>query len=104
MGLFTPLDVLIGVKAYIGEQECLSFDVQDDGRLIFRPKENDLFRFCLHKEVRMITNDGSNWGLGDWKVWLQDHIKYVPFFQYSVKIGRRILGARSWKEPIANGF
>ena len=34
MGLFTPLDVLIGVKAYIGEQECMTFDVQDDGRLI----------------------------------------------------------------------
>ena len=24
MGLFTPLDVFIGVKAYIGEQECMS--------------------------------------------------------------------------------
>ena len=32
MGLFTPLDVLIGVKAYIGEQECMIFYVQDDGR------------------------------------------------------------------------
>ena len=49
MGLFTPLDVFIGVKAYIGEQECMSFDVQDDDNLIFTPKENDLFRFCLHK-------------------------------------------------------
>ena len=45
MGLFTPLDVLIGVKAYIGERECMSFDAQDDGRLIFTHKENDLFRF-----------------------------------------------------------
>ena len=43
MGLFTPLDVLIGVKAYIGEQECMMFYVQDDGRLIFTPKETNLF-------------------------------------------------------------
>ena len=56
--LFTPLDILIGVKAYIGEQECLRFYVQDDGRLIFRPKEKKLFRFCLYKEVRVIANDG----------------------------------------------
>ena len=63
MGLFTPLDVLIGVKVYIGEQGCMIFYVQDDGRLICTPKENDLFRFCLHKEVRVIANDGSNWVL-----------------------------------------
>ena len=37
-----------------------------------------------------------------WKVWMQDHIKYVPFFQNSVKIGRKILGATSWKEPTVN--
>ena len=60
MGLFIPLDVLIGVKVYIGEQECMILDVQDNGRLIFTPKENNLFRFCLHKEVRVIANDGSN--------------------------------------------
>ena len=59
MRLFTPLDVLIGVKAYIGEQECMIFYVQDDGRLIFTSKENNLFRFCLHK-VRVIANYGSN--------------------------------------------
>ena len=35
-------------------------------------------------------------------MWVQDHIKYEPFFQYSVKIGRKILSARSWKEPTAN--
>ena len=46
------------------------------------------------------------WDRGElyWKVWVQDHIKYVPFFQYSVKIGRKILGARSQKEPSANVF
>ena len=35
------------------------------------------------------------WDPGElyWKVWVQDHIKYVSFFQYSVKIGRKILGA-----------
>ena len=87
------------------------FEVQDDGRLIFTPKETNLFSFCLHKEVRVIANDGSNWVLDPdpqnvnyfwriwimerrpisrltwdpgelyWKVWVQDHIKYVPFFQ-----------------------
>ena len=32
------------------------------------------------------------WDPGElyWKVWVQDHIKYVPFFQNSVKIGRKI--------------
>ena len=46
------------------------------------------------------------WDPGElyWKVWDQDQIKYVPFFQYSVEIGRKILSARSWKEPTANVF
>ena len=60
MGLFTPSNVLIGVKAYIGQQECMSFDVQDDGSLNFTPMENDLLRFSLHKEVRVIANGGPN--------------------------------------------
>ena len=134
MGLFTPLDSLIGVKAYIGQEVCMTFDVQDDGRLTFTHKETNLFIFCLHTEVRVIANDGSNWVLNTdpqkvnsfwriwimerrpisrltwdpqelyWKVWVQDKIKHVPFFQHSVKRGRKILGGRSWKEPIANVF
>ena len=48
MGLFTPLDGLIGVKAYIGEEACMSFDVHDDGRLTFTRTETYLFSFCLH--------------------------------------------------------
>ena len=80
MGLFTPLDVLIGVKAYIGGQECMVFDVHDDGRLIFTPKETNLFSFCLHKEVKVIANDGSNWVLNPnsqnvnsfWRIWIME--------------------------------
>ena len=30
IGLFSPLDVLIGVKAYIGKDTFMTFDVQDD--------------------------------------------------------------------------
>ena len=134
VGLFTPLDVLIGVKVYIGEEVCMTFDVQDDGRLTFTHKETNLFSFCLHTKVRVFANDGSNWVLNTdpqnvnsfwriwimerrpisrltwdprelyWKVWVQDQIKHVPFFQHFVKRGRKILGGRSWKEPIANVF
>ena len=39
-----------------------------------------------------------------WKVWFQDQIKHVSFFHYSMKIGRKILGARSLREPIVNVF
>ena len=35
IGLFTPLDVLIGVRAYIGEEVFMTFHVHDDGRLEF---------------------------------------------------------------------
>ena len=35
MGLFAPLDVLTRVNAYIGEDVCMTFDVQDDDRLTF---------------------------------------------------------------------
>ena len=35
IGLFTPLDVFIGVRAYIGEEIFITFDVHDDGRLTF---------------------------------------------------------------------
>ena len=37
-----------------------------------------------------------------WKVSVQDPIKHVPFLQYSVKISRKILGGRSWKELAAD--
>ena len=84
------------------------FYVQDDDRLIFTPKEGLRFVFLdldLQKldylwriwimERRPISR--LTWDPGElyWKVWVQDHIKYVHFFQYSVKIGRKILGAKS---------
>ena len=47
-------ELWIGVKAYIGEQDCIIFYVQDDGMLIFRSKETNFFSFCLHKEVRVL--------------------------------------------------
>ena len=56
-GLFSPLDVLIGVKAYIGKDTFMTFDVQDDGCLTFTHMETNLY---LHKEVRVVANDGSN--------------------------------------------
>ena len=62
MDLFTPLN-FDGVKTYIGEEACTIVDVQDDGRLTFTYKESNLFSFCLHIYVRVITNHGSNWVL-----------------------------------------
>ena len=57
---FTPLDVLIRVKAFIREEPSMTFDVCDDGRLTFTHTETNLFSFCLHK-ARVLANDGSNW-------------------------------------------
>ena len=57
IGLFISLDVLIGVKAYIGKDTFMTFDVQDDGCLTFTHMETNLY---LHKEVRVVANDGSN--------------------------------------------
>ena len=39
IGLLTPLDVLIGVRAYIGEEVFMTFHVHDDGRLTFMHME-----------------------------------------------------------------
>ena len=39
-----------------------------------------------------------------WKVLVQAQIKHLPFFQYFVKIGKKILGDRSWKETTTNVF
>ena len=63
MGLFTPLEVLIVVNIYIGEEVCMTFDVHDAGRLTFTHKETNVFSFCFHKEVRVIVNGGSYWVL-----------------------------------------
>ena len=49
MGLVTPLDVFIGVKAYIGEQVCMIFDVHDHDRLIFTSTEINMFSFVFIK-------------------------------------------------------
>ena len=130
----TPLDALIGVWAYMGEEVCMTFDVHDDGRLAFTHTETNLFSFCLHKEVMVISKWWINlvldpdpqkvnysrriwimerrpisiltWDYGEFylKVWVQDKIKHVPYFQYFVKICRKILGARSWKEQTTNVF
>ena len=82
MGLFRLFDVLIGVKAYIGEEACMNFDVHGDGRITFTHTKTNLFSFCLHKEVRMIANDGSNWVLdldpqkvnSFWRIWIIERI------------------------------
>ena len=49
--LFIVLDVLIGVKVYIGEETFMNFDVHDDGRLTFTQTKTNLFRFyvCIKK-------------------------------------------------------
>ena len=46
------------------------------------------------------------WNLGERyrKVSVQDQKKTCAFFSVVVKIGRKMLGARSWKEPAANVF
>ena len=41
----------------------MRYDVQDDSRLSFTRKETNLFSLCLHKDMRVIANDGSNWVL-----------------------------------------
>ena len=96
--------------------------------------ETNLFGFYLHKEVRAVANDGSNWildpyplkgdsflevldfgketsiliNLGFWRTILEsvgsNSNKTCAFFQYSMNIGRKIFGARSWKELTANVF
>ena len=82
----------------------------------------------------VVANDGSNWVLDAdlqnlnhfWRFWImerrpvswltwnlgeryrkvsvQDQKKTCAFFSVVVKIGRKMLGARSWKEPAANVF
>ena len=112
----------------------MTFDVQDDGGFTFTHMETILFNFCLHKEVRVVANHGSNWvfdpdslkgesflevldsgketnisiSLGSWRTVLESVYsssdKTCAFFQYSMKIGRKTLGARLWKEPTAYVF
>ena len=60
IGLFNPLDVLIGVRAYTEEEAFMTCDVHDDGRYIRTYRKCFSFSFCLQKEVRVVANDGSN--------------------------------------------
>ena len=46
---FTQLDVLIGVRTYIGEEAFMTFDVHFDGSLNFTHTKIYLYSFCLHK-------------------------------------------------------
>ena len=60
-GFIYSIGCFVGVIAYIGEEVCMTFYVQDDGRLTFTRKKTNVFSVRFHKEVRVITNDGSNW-------------------------------------------
>ena len=83
--LFTSLDVLIAVKASIGEETFMNFDVQDDGRLTFTHTETNLFSSFWHKEVRVIANDGPNWVLDPnpqkvnsfLRIWIMEKDQYL---------------------------
>ena len=51
IGLFNPLDVLIGVRAYTEEEAFMTCDVHDDGRLNYAHIENVfLFLFVYKKK------------------------------------------------------
>ena len=44
---FSPLDVLIGVRAYNGEDTFMTFNVHDNSRLNYTYRKTNLFCFCL---------------------------------------------------------
>ena len=50
IGLFNPLDVLIGVRAYTEEEAFMTFDVHDDGRLNFTHNRFACFLFAKGSE------------------------------------------------------
>ena len=130
-GAFTRNGVLIAVRGISADRKCLFYEIGPIGQLCKVEIECELVQQTILKRVRIVGYDGKKWYVDPrledinnyWKLWVyglrplirlswdpgeytwQDPLdrssKSYAFFQYSVKLGRRILSAQRCITPAA---
>ena len=135
-GMFSSLNVLLGVRGYKNSHDCLYFDVLRSGRLHSIVMEDEVVSQGSMLPVRILWKNDKKWMLNphpndinnlselwvyenkpidkllwDPNEWKWQSIlpqgmlgKQIPFFQYSVKMGRELLRRRVVVTPVTCKF
>ena len=62
-GMFSLLDVLLGVRAINKHGDTLFYDVTQEGRLELTPIEDEVLQLASPKRARVIVHSDSQWHL-----------------------------------------
>ncbi len=132
-GLFSSLNVILGAKAVLKDNSNIFFNVTQEGRLEWIPRQDDVMQQAFSKRVRVVVHVNSQWHLDldpnkfkpEWDVWIfgkcplvrlqwdpGDYVWKDPlnnqqelsFFQYNTKLGRHIMMASKRSLVSAEGF
>ena len=124
VGVFTRLEFLVEVKGYLQDGSCITYDVDEKGRLVSNFQQPILNSRLNCYVIRVVAWDGKFWhvdpnledvrphwafeGKPLWRlqwdpgglVWNNVSTgKQVPFLQYVVKLGRCMLSFEMEKMP-----
>ena len=130
-GAFTRLQVLVGVRGYCTNGNCLIYDVDGEGNMSRSGTEIEIMHYSTGAKVRVLAYDGFKWIIDPrpeliklhWKLrvfektplirlqwdpgafyWKDPYgccEKRLGFFEYSVKLGRHIVSAQRMTRPSA---
>ena len=132
-GLFSSLNIILGAKAVLKDNSNIFFNVTQEGRLEWIPRQDDVMQQAFSKRVRVVVHVNSQWHLDfdpnkfkpEWDVWifgkcplvglqwdLGDYVWKDPlnnqqelaFFQYNTKMGRHIMMTSKRSSVSAKGF
>ena len=121
-GMFSLLDVLLGVRVINKHGDTLFYNDTQEGSLELIPIEDEVLQLASPKRARVIVHSDSQWHLDvdldkvkpDWEVWVYGRCPLVrlqwdpgdfmwrdpvlgqrefSFFQYNTRLGRHILMA-----------
>ena len=128
-GAFTRLQVLVGIKGYCTNGNCLLYDVDGEGDMHRSSTEIEIMHFSREAKVRVLAYGAFKWiidlepdviklhwklrvfektplirlqwdpGAFCWKDPYDCYEKRWGFFEYSIKLGRPILSAQRRTKP-----
>ena len=100
-GMFSMLDILLGVRAVLNDGNLLFFNVLSNGRLEETSIEDDVLQMATAKRIRVVMHFDTKWHIdpspddfkSSWEVWAYGK---CPLAQL-----RWDLGDDMWQDPLA---
>ena len=76
-GMFSMLDILLGVRAVLNDGNLLFFNVLSNGRLEETSIEDDVLQIATVKRIRVVMHSDTKWHIdpspddfkSSWEVW-----------------------------------